>query len=86
MHVLKSGSNDQHEPGDNNDNETSDEGISAALVEDLTAHRTAALRAVLQLRIASPNHRSDRGSEAPNFIAAQLCSRGSGDVDLTFCD
>jgi hypothetical protein len=24
-----------------------------------------------QLRIASPNHRWDRGSEAPNFIAAQ---------------
>ena len=39
-----------------------------------------------QLLIASPNHRSDRGSEAPNSIAAQLCSRGSGDVDLAFCD
>jgi ParB family transcriptional regulator, chromosome partitioning protein len=49
-HVFKSTSNGQHEPGDNNDNETSDEGMSAALVEDLTAHRTAALRAVLAIR------------------------------------
>jgi DNA-binding transcriptional regulator YiaG len=42
--------NGQHEPGDDNHDETDDEGLSAALVEDLTAHRTAALRTILATR------------------------------------
>jgi ParB family transcriptional regulator, chromosome partitioning protein len=40
----------QHESGHDNGDETGDEGLSAPLVEDLTAHRTAALRTVLATR------------------------------------
>jgi ParB family transcriptional regulator, chromosome partitioning protein len=48
VQAPRSGSNGQHEPGD--DDETDDKGLSAALVEDLTAHRTAALRTVVATR------------------------------------
>jgi ParB family transcriptional regulator, chromosome partitioning protein len=48
--ALRSGSNGQHEPRTDTDDETGDEGLSSALVEDLTAHRTAALRTVLATR------------------------------------
>ena len=49
-HPLKSDSNGQHEPGDDEGGEPDDVKLSGALVEDLTAHRTAALRAVLATR------------------------------------
>jgi ParB family chromosome partitioning protein len=48
--AAKCETNGQHEPGDDNGDETGDEGLSAALVEDLTAHRTAALRTILATR------------------------------------
>jgi ParB family transcriptional regulator, chromosome partitioning protein len=48
--AAQSGSNGQHEVGDNQGDEPDDAKLSAALVEDLTAHRTAALRAVLATR------------------------------------
>jgi ParB family chromosome partitioning protein len=50
VHVAKSGSNGQHEIGDNQGDEPDDAKLSAALIEDLTAHRTAALRAILATR------------------------------------
>ena len=46
MQVVKSDSNGQQEPSEERD----DMKLSGALVEDLTAHRTAALRAVLATR------------------------------------
>jgi ParB family chromosome partitioning protein len=48
--AAKSVGNGQHEVGDNQGDEPDDAKLSAALVEDLTAHRTAALRAVLATR------------------------------------
>ena len=50
VQAVKSDSNGQHEPGDDEGEEPDDVKLSAALVEDLTAHRTAALRAVLATR------------------------------------
>ena len=50
VQAAKCETNGQHEPGDHNHDETDDEGLSAALVEDLTAHRTAALRTILATR------------------------------------
>ena len=50
VQAAKCETNGQHEPGDQNHDETDDEGLSAALVEDLTAHRTAALRTILATR------------------------------------
>ena len=50
VQAAKSGSNGQHELGDNQGDEPDDAKLSAALVEDLTAHRTAALRAILATR------------------------------------
>jgi ParB family chromosome partitioning protein len=48
--AAKSAGNGQHEPGDGESEERDDATLSAALVEDLTAHRTAALRTVLATR------------------------------------
>jgi ParB family transcriptional regulator, chromosome partitioning protein len=42
--------NGQHEPDDDEGEESDDVKLSGALVEDLTAHRTAAMRAVLATR------------------------------------
>jgi ParB family transcriptional regulator, chromosome partitioning protein len=50
VQAAKCETNGQHEPGAHNHDETDDEGLSAALVEDLTAHRTAALRTILATR------------------------------------
>jgi ParB family transcriptional regulator, chromosome partitioning protein len=50
VQAAKCETNGQHEPGDHNHDEMDDEGLSAALVEDLTAHRTAALRTILATR------------------------------------
>ena len=50
MQAVKSDSNGQHEAGDDEGEESDDVKLSDALVEDLTAHRTAALRAMLATR------------------------------------
>ena len=50
VRVVKSDSNGQQEPSDHAGEEPDDVKLSGALVEDLTAHRTAALRAVLATR------------------------------------
>jgi ParB family chromosome partitioning protein len=50
VQAAKCGSNGQHEPGDDHRDKPDDGELSAALIEDLTAHRTAALRAVLATR------------------------------------
>ena len=50
VQAAKSTANGQHEAGDGESEERDEEKLSAALVEDLTAHRTAALRAVLATR------------------------------------
>ena len=48
--AAKSGSNGENTTGDDEGEESDEVQLSAALVEDLTAHRTAALRAVLATR------------------------------------
>jgi ParB family transcriptional regulator, chromosome partitioning protein len=48
--AAKSGSNGENTTGDDDGEESDEVQLSAALVEDLTAHRTAALRAVLATR------------------------------------
>jgi ParB family chromosome partitioning protein len=48
--VARVAGNGQHEPGDDERDESDEKQLSAALVEDLTAHRTAALRAMLATR------------------------------------
>ena len=50
VQAVKSDSNGQHEPEDDKGEESDDVNLSGALVEDLTAHRTAAMRAVLATR------------------------------------
>jgi ParB family chromosome partitioning protein len=50
VQAVKSDTTGQHEPRDDEGEEPDDAKLSAALVEDLTAHRTAALRAVLATR------------------------------------
>jgi ParB family chromosome partitioning protein len=50
VQAVKSDSNGQHEAGDDEGEESDDVKLSGALVEDLTAHRTAALRAMLATR------------------------------------
>ena len=52
VQAAKAGSNGQHEEGTHQreGDDSDDPALSAALVEDLTAHRTAALRAVLATR------------------------------------
>jgi ParB family chromosome partitioning protein len=50
VQAAKSETNGQHEPGEEDGEEPDDVKLSGALVEDLTAHRTAALRAVLATR------------------------------------
>jgi ParB family transcriptional regulator, chromosome partitioning protein len=48
--AAKAGSNGENTTGDDEGEESDEVQLSAALVEDLTAHRTAALRAVLATR------------------------------------
>ena len=48
--AAKSGSNGENTNGDEEGEESDEVQLSAALIEDLTAHRTAALRAVLATR------------------------------------
>jgi ParB family chromosome partitioning protein len=50
VQAVKSDTTGQHEPGDEEGEEPTNAKLSGALVEDLTAHRTAALRAVLATR------------------------------------
>ena len=50
VQAAKSGSNGENTTGDDDGEEPDEEKLSGALVEDLTAHRTAALRAVLATR------------------------------------
>jgi ParB family transcriptional regulator, chromosome partitioning protein len=50
VQAVKSDSNGQYEPRDGEGEEPDDAKLSGALVEDLTAHRTAALRAVIATR------------------------------------
>ena len=50
VQAAKSGSNGENTTGDDDGDESDEVQLSAALVEDLTAHRTAALRAVLATR------------------------------------
>jgi len=47
---LDRSANGQHEPGEEESGDRDDAYLSGALVEDLTAHRTAAMRAVLATR------------------------------------
>jgi ParB family chromosome partitioning protein len=50
VQAVKFDSDGQHEPDDDEGEESDDVNLSGALVEDLTAHRTAALRVVLATR------------------------------------
>ena len=50
LQTTKSGADGEHEVGNDEGEEADDVNLSAALLEDLTAHRTAAMRAVLATR------------------------------------
>jgi ParB family chromosome partitioning protein len=75
VQTVKSDSTGQHEPGDDEGEEPDDAKLSGALVEDLTAHRTAALRAVLATRpdVALV--------AAAHSLALRVCYESCYDVD-----